>query len=136
MKRILATFSLLAAALLLLGMGDLGGAPAGSVPQTAENLHAVVIDRSGIRTDLSQFSMDGTLFLEGNRGSGKLTVDFKKIAAVDFGQVSGDRVAVSLQLKDGEKIDLMILRRALFYGDTGYGAFKIAARDLQRIEFL
>jgi hypothetical protein len=135
MKRILATLSLLTAALLLLGMGDLGGAPAGSVPQTAENLLAVVIDRTGMRTELSHFSMDGTLFLEGTRGSGKLTVDFKKIAVVDFGKVSGDRVPVNLQLKGGEKLELMVPRRALFYGDTGYGAFKISARDLQRLEF-
>jgi hypothetical protein len=118
---------------LLMGMGGLGGVPEGTVPKTDENIKVRISDRSGVTTDLNEFSMDGNVFLEGRRGDGKMNVFFRDLQEVAFGQVSGDEVPAELLLKSGSRIQLEVRKRVVFYGSTGYGAYRITARDVSRI---
>lgn len=135
MKRLLGLILVSGVALLCMGMGDIGGQPQGSVPHTDVQVHAKVIDKSGVATELSQFSMAGETFLAARRGSGDLTIPFLQMGSLDFGASNGDNTQVKATLKGGETLDLVIQKRAVFYGSTGYGAFSIKARDLVRIEF-
>jgi hypothetical protein len=123
------------AALCSLGMGEIGGHPEGTVPETDLKVSAKIVDRSGVETGLEQFSMNGKSYLDAQRGSGQLTIPFPELAAIEFGSVSGDLVTVQAKLKSGESMELEVRRRSLFYGSTGYGAFVIKARDVSRIEF-
>jgi len=116
-------------------MGELGGQPEGTIPETDVKISAKVIDREGVETSLEQFSMDGNTFLDTQRGSGQLTIPFQELASVSFGKVSGDRLSVEVRFKSGESMQLDVRKRALFYGSTGFGAFTIRARDLARIDF-
>jgi hypothetical protein len=135
MKRLLLSGLILVVAVICLGMGELGGEPAGKVPETDVQITAKVIDRAGVETLLSQFSMDAKTYLDTHRGSGQLTIPFKELARVTFGKVNGDQVPVQVTLKSGQTQDLTVNKRAVFYGSTGFGAFVIRARDVARIEF-
>jgi hypothetical protein len=135
MKRFAWLIVVLVGAFFCLGMGDLGGQPEGTIPETDLKIAAKVVDREGVETSLEQFSMDGKTYLDTQRGSGKLTIPFQQLESVSFGKLSGDEMAVQVKFKSGTVMDLTIGKRALFYGSTGYGAFVIKARDLSRIEF-
>lgn len=132
--RTAATILLLLAAVILTGMGGVGGVPEGAIPETKENIRARVLDRQGIRTDLQRFSLDGKTFLSAARGSGSVTIPFGEILSIDFEDPSGNGIPVQVQLARGEKVSLQMERGAIFHGSTGYGSFQIRARDLRRIE--
>jgi hypothetical protein len=62
-----------------------------------------------------------------------MDIFFRDLREVAFGQVSGDEVPVELLLKSGSRLQLKMRKRAVFYGNTGYGAYRITARDVNRI---
>lgn len=135
MRGLVTGFLVLVASLLLTGMGGFGGTPAGTVPQTEEDIRAVVFDRSGVSTELTRFSLDGNVFIEGGRGSGKVSVFFRELKSLRFGEAGTNEVDAELLLKSGESLQLKVRKRAVFYGATPYGAYHIAAYDVDRIEF-
>lgn len=135
MRGVLTTVLLLLAAAMLTGMGGLGGTPEGTVPKTEENIKAQIVDRSGVSTELSRFSMDGEVFLDGRRGEGHMSVFFRDLKEVSFGPVSGEDVPADLLLKSGSRLLLKVRKSAVFYGDTGSGAYRISAADVSRIVF-
>ena len=135
MKRLLLVLAL-PTLLLLTGMGSLGGAPEGGVPQTEENIRVRLTDRSGAAVELKQFSLEGKTAVEGKFGSGLMTVFFRNIEKAEFVAAEGDNVTVRLALKGGEKLEVQVLKRRIFYGATSYGAFQIRARDIAQIELL
>ncbi len=135
MKRGLIFLLILAVAMLCMGMGGLGGQPEGTVPDTEVRIQADIKDRSGITTNLSQFSMDGKTYLDAWRGQGKLTIPFQHIDTITFGKLKGGEVAVEAKLKSGVVMNLTVRSRAQFYGSTGFGAFQIKSRDVDIIDF-
>ncbi len=135
MRSALTTVLVLLTAIVLTGMGNMGGTPEGTVPLPVENIKAQIVDRSGVSTDVSRFSRDGKIFLEGLRGEGQMSIFFRDLKEVSFGAVSGNDVAVDLVLKSGSHLQLKMRKNATFYGDTTYGAFRIAAGDVSRIVF-
>jgi len=135
MKGFVASILVLFFAVVLTGMGELGGGPSGTVPETTENINARVFDRMGIMAELTQFSMEGNVFLEGTSGKGEITIPFKNLKSIEFGEIIGQDMFVSVQLKSGETLPLKVTKKAVFYGDTGYGAYRIRVRDIKRVEF-
>ena len=79
--------------------------------------------------------MAGKTSLDALRGQGKLTIPFKNIDTVMFGENKGDAVMVDVKLKTGETMMLRVRSRAQFYGSTGFGAFQIKSKDLALINF-
>jgi hypothetical protein len=136
MRGALTVILVLLAAALLLGMGSVGGPAEGTIPKTKENIKAQIIDRSGVSTDLTRFSISGEVFLEGRRGDGTMSVFFRDLKEISFGPVSGNDVPADLLLTSGSHLRLNVHKSALFYGDTGFGAYRIAAGEVSRIVFL
>lgn len=136
MRGLLTAVLVLLTAAMLTGMGGLGGTPEGTIPKPEENVKVKIVDRAGVSTELSSFSMDGKVFLEGRLGEGKMSVFFRDLKEVSFGPVSGDDVAADLLLTSGRRQQLKVNKSILFYGDTGYGAYRIPAGDVGRIVFL
>lgn len=126
---------LLVVAVFCMGMGGLGGQPAGTVPDTDVNIKAEVKDRDGETTSLEKFSMSGKTSLNAWRGQGQLTIPFANIDMIVFGRSNGDAVTVDVKLKTGESMVLKVRSRAQFYGSTGFGTFQIKAKDLALIDF-
>lgn len=135
MQRILMILLMVLVAPICLGMGGMGGYPAGTVPETEVRIAAEVTDRSGTKTSLNQFSMDGQTYLDAWRGQGKLTIPFQHIDSVTFGDVKGGDVMAEVKLKSGNVMTLAVRTRAQFYGSTGFGAFQIKSRDVFRVNF-
>ena len=102
MRALTAVMVMLTAAMLT-GMGGLGGTPEGTVPKTEESIKAQLIDRSGVSTELSRFSRDGKVSLEGRRGEGAVSVSFHDLKEISFGPVSGDQAPADLLLKSGNR---------------------------------
>jgi hypothetical protein len=136
MRKVAAIVLALAALCLLTAMGGLGGAPAGTVPQTDEDIRARLADRSGTVVELTRFSLEGNVFIEGALGSGKVSVFFRELKSLQLSEAGPNDLAAVLQLKSGESLHLILRKRALFYGATPYGAYHIVARDVERIDFL
>lgn len=136
MKRWLLAAILLLVTAFLTGMGSLGGAPEGGVPQTEENIKVRLTDRQGVATELTQFSVEGKTAIEGKYGSALMTVFFRNIQRAEFGPGEGEEVPVRLFLKTGETLEIKVRKRHIFYGSTGFGALQIRAREIARIELL
>jgi len=135
MKYVLKSLIIVVTVILCMGMGELGGRPEGTIPETDVRIEAKITDRSSMETSLNQFSMDGKTYLDALRGNGQLTIPFQQLASLTCGKISGDEMAVQVKLKSGAVMDLAIRKRALFYGSTGYGSFVIKAYDVARIDF-
>lgn len=135
MKRILSLLLLLFTTLSLMGMGDLGGTPEGSVPAVDEDYRVQLTDREGISVTLTQFSMDGNIVLQGKRGSGTMSVPFSALTGIEVTQTRSSDATVRLTLKEGEPLQIKIPGRAVFYGSTGFGGYQIRVEDVARITF-
>jgi hypothetical protein len=135
MRKLLILALALLAAILLMGMGSVGGTADGTIPKTTENFRVQLVDRSGVANDLTRFSMDGKVFFSGRRGEGQMTVLFRDVSEASFGPVSGNAVPADLLLKSGKRLELKVEKGAFFYGDTGSGTYQISAGNVGRIVF-
>lgn len=128
---------LLAAAIFLTGMGNLSGAPVGTVPKVEEEIKAKVTDQSGLVTTLQQFSLDGQTAIEGERGNASVTIQLRDIDTLTLRPAEKkDKMTATLKLKDGQEVQLQLRKRLIFNGSTGYGAFVIRAVDVKIIQIL
>lgn len=135
MRKVCSTLVVLLLAAVLCGMGGLGGEPEGTLPETEFDFSVVVVDRAGVETALSKFSMDGSTFLHGQLGKAAVTIDFNDIASASFKSLANDRIKVALDLKSGEDLFLQIRRRSGFAGQMKVGVYHIRAEDVARIDF-
>ncbi|PKN13472.1 MAG: hypothetical protein CVU69_02020 [Deltaproteobacteria bacterium HGW-Deltaproteobacteria-4] len=128
---------LLISAIFLTGMGNLGGAPVGTVPKVEEEIKAKVTDQSGIVTTLQQFSLDGQTVIEGERGNASVTIQLRDIDSLTLRTADEkDKIIATIKLKDGLEVQLHLRKRLIFNGSTGYGAFVIRAVDVNSIDIL
>lgn len=128
---------LLLAALFLTGMGNIGGAPVGTVPKVEEEIKAKVTDQGGIITTLEHFSLDGATVIEGSRGNATVSIQLRDIDILTLhpGEEK-DNIGATIRLKDGQEVPLQLRKRVIFNGSTGYGAFVIRAVDVKSIQIL
>ncbi|MBW2451721.1 MAG: hypothetical protein JRF07_05105 [Deltaproteobacteria bacterium] len=136
MKNIMIGCLAICLALLCLGMGGIGGYPEGTVPETEIDIQAVVTDRAGVTTNITQFSMDGKIILKASHGRGVLTVPFQNVATIKFGETLNNEINASVELKSGEWMDMKVSGRARFYGATDFGAYQVRASDVAEIRIL
>ena len=128
---------LLVAAIFLTGMGNLGGAPVGTVPKVEEEIKAKVTDQSGVVTTLEHFSLDGQTLIEGDRGNASVTILLRDIETLTLHPAEAkDKISATIKLKDGQEVQLQLRKRLIFNGSTGYGAFVIRAVDVKLIQIL
>lgn len=135
MRRFVITWMILLSALLLCGMGGLGGEPEGALPETEHDFSVLIVDRAGVETSLSRFSMDGSTFLHGQLGEASVTIAFEDIQSASFKSLANDRIKVVLELKEGRDLTLLIRRRSGFAGQMEVGVYHIRAEDVARIDF-
>ncbi len=135
MRKFITIAIVLCAAAMLCGMGGLGGEPEGQLPETEHDFSVTVVDRSGIETHLSHFSMDGSTFLHGQLGNASVTIAFEEIQSATFHGMANDRIKVVLDLKAGKDLTLHIRRRSGFAGQMEVGVYQIRAEDVARLDF-
>ncbi len=136
MKKIFAPVLILCSFLFLMGMGDLGSSvPVEKIPAPEKNFNVQVTDSEGVQTSLSEFSMEGKIFLEGKRGSGVVAIPFDKISQIQFRVQEGNDLPAEIMLKDRKSAELKVDKRSKFYGKADFGTYQIEAKDLRSINF-
>lgn len=129
----------LAAALLLLmaaplimamGMGDSEGPT--RIPEPQANYQARVTDLEGVSTTLTNFSIDGQVFVMGNLGDGTLAVPFDKVKSLQLIK-QGEVMKAHLTLHQEEPVDLTIKPSFKVTGKTQYGNYRISLGQVKSI---
>lgn len=137
MQPIKSLLLLLVAAIFLTGMGNLNGAPVGTVPTVEEEIKAKVTDQSGVVTTLEHFSLEGQTVIEGERGNATVSILLRDIETLTLRpSEEKDKITAAIKLKSGQDVQLQLRKRLIFNGSTGYGAFVIRAVDVKVIQIL
>ncbi len=119
--------------LLAMGMGDSEGPT--SIPEPQANYRVRLTDLEGVTIELTNFSIDGQVFVLGKLGEGQMAVPLEKVRAVELTK-EGDRMKAHLILDQDKPLDLMVNPALKVYGKTEYGNFRIPLGQLTRIEVL
>ncbi len=119
---------------LLLAFGsNQAGPPSDTIPRPKENIRAEIRDHQGVSTSVEFLSCGGRTFLPLERGAGTLMVPFSKIQRVEVGAEEEDRVAVSVDLGEGKRLEGSLSRTLLCTGATEFGNFQIEIRGTASI---
>jgi hypothetical protein len=113
-------------------MGLLGGEAPGSIPKPARDFVFTVTDQQGVETRLRDFTIEGSLYLSGHHGKGKIAMPFERITAVRL-RAEGDELHARAELVDGTTADLVVDGRTKCYGRMDYGNFQIELRDVEKM---
>jgi len=113
-------------------MGFPGGEAPGSIPKPTRDFVFSVIDQQGVETRLREFSIEGSLYLSGHHGKGKVAMPFERIRAVRL-RAAGDELHARAELVDGTTADLVVNGRNKCYGRMDYGNFQIELRDVEKL---
>lgn len=133
MKRITPVcFSLIivGAALLLMGMSGLGTSP--GQPASTSDFTVKIIDIDKTEVELTGVTIDGKTTFGCYQGKGRLQIPFESIAHIDLQK---DNACVTLV--DGTRVcNLRTNAASRLYGNTSFGAYQIALKDLKTLVVL
>jgi len=105
------------------------------IPEPEQNYRARVIDMEGVSVDLTNFSIDGQVFVLGNLGDGSLAVPFEKVKSIDLVK-KGEAMQAHLTLHKEKPVDLNVKAALNAYGKTEYGNFRIKLGQVKSIQLL
>ncbi len=95
----------------------------------AFEMAAVVMDRQGIRTELSSFGrLFGSGALAAHHGDADIQIPFERMRSFRVGMMKDSRAPVTVQLIDGAIMEIEIDTQeytTAFSGKTSYGIFRI-----------
>ncbi len=132
---LVATLLMLMAAPLLMAMGMDDGEGPTRIPQPQANYQARITDMEGVSTTLSNFSIDGQVFVMGNLGDGTLAVPFDKVKSLQLVK-QGEVMKARLTLHQEKPVDLTIKPSFKVTGKTQYGNYRITLGQVKIIEIL
>ena len=134
MKKGLHLIALLVGFLLLMGMGDMGGAPAGMSSTVDKDFSATFTDREDVVTKCTRVNREGRGFIAGKKGRGVVAVPFERIKVAEF--VTGKNgVTAVIELVTGSTVEIDVDKNQIFYGSTEFGSYHIEVTNLKKIVF-
>ena len=93
---------------------------------------AKIIDVSDKEVDITSVNIDGKTSFRGYLGKGKVQIPFENISYIE---ISKD--LANVVLKDSKYLcKLKINSLSRVYGNTTFGRYQIALKDIKRIEFI
>jgi hypothetical protein len=119
--------------LMAMAMGDSEGPT--RIPEPEAHYKARVTDMEGVSTILSEFSIDGQVFIMGNLGDGILAVPFDKVKSVQLVK-QGEVMKVHLILHKEKPVDLTMKPSFKLTGKTQYGNYRIDLGQVKLIELM
>jgi hypothetical protein len=121
--------------MILSGMGGMSDdAGPKRIPDPDRPFEVTLVDRADVRTQMTNFSIEGLTYFFGNKGKGKMAIPFDKIGRADFSSGT-DGLFVLLGLRDGQQVTLKADPYQKCYGLTGIGNFEIELGDVKAIVF-
>ena len=134
MKRIWLGSVLGICGLFLVGMGNLGGPAKVHVPEPSHNYSAIILDQSGVSSEVEMLSFSGYTAISGKVGSAQVSIDFDKIDRIQFVK-QGNELIARLALKDGDTLSMIVDNKGLTcYARLPYGGYKIDVEDVRSID--
>jgi len=133
MKKIRSVFLTLAVlwvSILLMGMSGLG--TNSGQPATTSNFAFKIIDIDNTQVELSGVTIDGKTTFGCFQGKGRLQIPFASIAHIDLNKDSA-----CVTMVDGTQVcNLKTNAVSRLYGQTSFGAYQIALKDLKTLVVL
>ncbi|MDY6824769.1 MAG: hypothetical protein SWH68_13380 [Thermodesulfobacteriota bacterium] len=123
------------AAILGLGMGNVGGDGVIEIPQAVRNFSVTLTDASGLTIELTNFTCEGKTFFSGKLGRADASVDFADIRTVTIKVHDEENVKLVLALKSGEIVSLIMDKKLACYGSSEIADIRIALADIRQIGF-
>ena len=118
---------------LLTGMGK---APGPEVPMPDVDFRATVRDDQDISTKINHLSWEGNTYFIGNMGKGVVTVPFEKVKkVVSVGSATEGKLDFQITLKAGEVVAVSFDEDSKLTGMTGFGTYRILAKNIKEIAF-
>ncbi|MEE9517261.1 MAG: hypothetical protein V3V52_09155 [Candidatus Adiutricales bacterium] len=114
------------------GMGEFITTLNENFPIPAKNFTAVIVDQSGVKTEVSLFSINGFTFLYGTRGKGTYSIPFEKLQSITFRRTN-EKLEATARLTTGKVITIMSEPGQDCYGRTEFGTYSIKLGDVQQI---
>lgn len=114
------------------GMGEFITTLNENFPIPAKNFAAVIVDQSGVKTEVSLFSINGFTFLYGTRGKGTYSIPFEKLQSITFRRTN-EKLETTARLTTGKVITIMSEPGQDCYGRTEFGTYSIKLGDVQQI---
>ena len=131
--RLMTVGAVLAAAVVLMSMGGMGGSD-DAVPTPDRNFAATITDKTNVVTHAEYLACDGKTVLRAERGKTVVTVPFEKIRSAEFRNAEKDYQQVTLLLNDGTTHEVQVPNGEKCTGTTDLGAVSIRVRDLLRVQ--
>ena len=114
------------------GMSEIMSTSSENFPIPAKNFAAVIVDQSGVETEVNLFSINGFTFLYGTRGKGTYSIPFEKLQSITF-QRANEKLEATAKLTTGKVITIMSEPRQDCYGRTEFGTYNIKLGDVRQI---
>ena len=132
--RLTALLGILIGLALLTGMGGAPTEAPTKIPQPSQNHRVALTDLSGVRVELSSFSLDGLTVVSGKLGKGLASVPFTRIKSLRL-EKNGQQLLCRVMLKDGGKVSLEASPGQEASGAADFGYYAIPLKEVTRIEF-
>jgi hypothetical protein len=121
---------ILCALFFLLGMSGFGGSA--NQPSTTSAFNAKVLDVASNEVEITSVTIDGKTTFGGYLGKGKVQIPFENITHIE---ISKGNVCVTL-MNGGQICNLKTNEISRLYGNTSFGTYQIALKDIKGLDFI
>jgi len=132
-QRKFAVVFILAAFILLTGMGGTGGLE--KAPRVEKNFAVTIIDKTGGKIDGDNFSWEGRIQFAGYLNLAQVTIPFERIKTLAVGEVRERKVRVTVTLVDGSQTGFDVDAKSRCFGEASFGIFMLEMDDINTITF-
>ncbi len=132
-QRKFAVVFILAAFILLTGMGGTGGFE--KAPRVEKNFAVTIIDKTGGKIDGDNFSWEGRIQFAGYLNLAQVTIPFERIKTLTVGEVRERKVRVTVTLVDGSQTGFDVDAKSRCFGEASFGNFMLEMDEINTITF-
>jgi hypothetical protein len=132
-RRKITSLLILAAFILLTGMGGTGGLE--RAPRVEKNFDVTIIDMTGNKIDGNKFSWEGRIQFSGYMGMAQVTIPFERIKVISVGENRERKVRVTATLLDGTETSFDVDAKSHCYGEASFGSFVLEMDEIKTITF-
>lgn len=116
-------------AFFLMGMSGMGGSA--SQPTTTSSFSAKVTDIANNAVEINSVTIDGKTTFGGYLGKGRVQIPFERIIHIEI-----NKGIACVTLIDGPQVcNLKANEISRIYGNTSYGTYQIALKDVKWLDF-
>ena len=105
------------------------------LPKPDESISAKITDKQGFIITANNVSVEGNTYFSLKRGNGTYFVNFNDIDHINFESASDSKIDAKVFLRSGEKLNAVVDKLTILYGETSFGKFKIDIEGINKISF-